>query len=89
MHPFFLVYVGITVFIHTAYYHKWVQLPMTTVKYVFIFFIFLYHWDVYLSILQEKDKKYMLPLDNLKVRDRDAGFMSKRHMFEIFNVEGR
>ncbi|XP_014670193.1 PREDICTED: dynamin-like isoform X2 [Priapulus caudatus] len=38
---------------------------------------------------EEKDKKFMLPLDNLKLRDKDAGFMSKRHMFEVFNVEGR
>ncbi|KAK2155438.1 hypothetical protein LSH36_240g01023 [Paralvinella palmiformis] len=28
---------------------------------------------------EEKDKKYMLPLDNLKVRDIEEGFMSRRH----------
>lgn len=38
---------------------------------------------------EEKDKKYMLPLDNLKIRDKDAGFMSRRHMFELFNTEAR
>ena len=38
---------------------------------------------------QEKDKKFMLPLDNLKLRDIEAGFMSRRHMFAIYNPEGR
>jgi len=27
----------------------------------------------------------MLPLDNLKLRDIEAGFMSRRHMFAIYN----
>ncbi len=27
----------------------------------------------------------MLPLDNLKLRDIEAGFMSRRHMFSIYN----
>ena len=31
----------------------------------------------------------MLPLDNLKLRDMEAGFMSRRHMFAIYNPEGR
>ncbi len=31
----------------------------------------------------------MLPLDNLKLRDIEAGFMSRRHMFAIYNPEGR
>ena len=40
--------------------------------------------------LQEKDKKFMLPLDNLKIRDMEpSGFMSKRHAFAVFNVETR
>ena len=39
--------------------------------------------------IQEKDKKFMLPLDNLKLRDIEAGFMSRRHMFAIYNPEGR
>ena len=39
--------------------------------------------------LQEKDKKFMLPLDSLKLRDMEAGFMSRRHMFAIYNPEGR
>merc|ERR1712226_1570177 len=38
---------------------------------------------------EEKDKKFMLPLDQLKLRDMDAGFMSRRHMFAIYNPEGR
>ena len=31
----------------------------------------------------------MLPLDNLKLRDMESGFMSRRHMFAIYNPEGR
>ena len=31
----------------------------------------------------------MLPLDQLKLRDMEAGFMSRRHMFSIYNPEGR
>merc|ERR1712038_1248816 len=38
---------------------------------------------------EEKDKKFMLPLDQLKLRDMEAGFMSRRHMFAIYNPEGR
>ena len=39
--------------------------------------------------VQEKDKKYMLPLDQLKLRDIESSFMSRRHMFAIYNPEGR
>jgi len=38
---------------------------------------------------EEKDKKYMLPLDGLKIRDIESGFMSKRHTFALFNPDGR
>uniref|UniRef100_A0A8C2ELE2 dynamin GTPase n=1 Tax=Cyprinus carpio TaxID=7962 RepID=A0A8C2ELE2_CYPCA len=38
---------------------------------------------------EEKEKKYMLPLDNLKVRDIEKGFMSSKHVFAIFNTEQR
>jgi len=38
---------------------------------------------------EEKDKKYMLPLDGLKLRDIESSFMSRRHMFAIYNPEGR
>ncbi|KAI5104682.1 dynamin-2, partial [Silurus meridionalis] len=41
------------------------------------------------SLEEEKEKKYMLPLDNLKVRDVEKGFMSSKHMFAIFNTEQR
>lgn len=37
----------------------------------------------------EKEKKYMLPLDCLKLRDIEQGFMSRRHTFALFNPEGR
>ena len=43
----------------------------------------------YFIIFQERDKKFMLPLDSLKLRDLEAGFMSRRHMFAIYNPEGR
>jgi len=31
----------------------------------------------------------MLPLDGLKLRDLEQGFMSRRHLFALFNPEGR
>lgn len=31
----------------------------------------------------------MLPLDNLKLRDVEKGFMSTKHIFAIFNTEQR
>ncbi|XP_070175963.1 dynamin-1-like isoform X8 [Littorina saxatilis] len=37
---------------------------------------------------EEKDKKYMLALDNVKVRDIETGFMSKKTAFALFNSEG-
>nr|XP_044613526.1 dynamin-3 isoform X3 [Equus asinus] len=38
---------------------------------------------------EEKEKKYMLPLDNLKVRDVEKSFMSSKHIFALFNTEQR
>ncbi|XP_067259383.1 dynamin-2 isoform X3 [Chanodichthys erythropterus] len=38
---------------------------------------------------EEKEKKFMLPLDNLKLRDVEKGFMSTKHTFAIFNTEQR
>lgn len=38
---------------------------------------------------QEKEKKYMLPVDNLKLRDVEKGFMSSKHVFALFNTEQR
>ncbi|KAJ3594565.1 hypothetical protein NHX12_003872 [Muraenolepis orangiensis] len=38
---------------------------------------------------EEKEKKYMLPLDNLKVRDVEKSFLSSKHIFSIFNTESR
>lgn len=37
----------------------------------------------------EKEKKFMLPLDSLKLRDIEQGFMSRRHTFALFNPDGR
>lgn len=36
---------------------------------------------------EEKDKKYMLNLDGLKIRDIESGFMSRRSVFSLFNAE--
>lgn len=38
---------------------------------------------------QEKEKKYMLSVDNLKLRDVEKGFMSSKHIFALFNTEQR
>ncbi|XP_058801730.1 dynamin isoform X6 [Phymastichus coffea] len=38
---------------------------------------------------EEREKKYMLPLDGLKLRDLEQGFMSRRHLFALFNPDGR
>eukprot|EP00064_Thunnus_orientalis_P020716 superscaffoldBa00005858_g20861 len=38
---------------------------------------------------KEKEKKYMLQVDNLKLRDVEKGFMSSKHIFALFNTEQR
>lgn len=38
---------------------------------------------------EEKEKKYMLPLDGLKIKDIEAGFMSRRNTFALFNPDQR
>ncbi|XP_071343097.1 dynamin 3a isoform X2 [Trachinotus anak] len=38
---------------------------------------------------EEKEKKYMLPLDNLKLREVEKGFMSSKFVFAVFNTELR
>merc|ERR1712013_75179 len=38
---------------------------------------------------EEKEKKYMLPLEGLKLRDLESSFMSRGHMFAVYNPEGR
>lgn len=37
----------------------------------------------------EKEKKFMLPLDGLKLRDIEQSFMSRKHTFALFNPDGR
>ena len=40
--------------------------------------------------LQEKDKKFMLPVDNLKVKDMEStGFISKNPTFALFSTTSR
>ncbi|XP_076454703.1 dynamin-1-like isoform X3 [Babylonia areolata] len=38
---------------------------------------------------EEKDKKYMLPLDNLKLRDMESGIFSRHPTFALFHTENR
>ncbi|XP_034059558.1 dynamin-1a isoform X2 [Gymnodraco acuticeps] len=38
---------------------------------------------------EEKEKKYMLQVDNLKLREVEKGFMSSKHIFALFNSEQR
>ncbi|XP_040895831.1 dynamin 3a isoform X2 [Toxotes jaculatrix] len=38
---------------------------------------------------EEKEMKYMLPLDNLKLREVEKGFMSSKFVFAVFNTELR
>ncbi|XP_029939369.1 dynamin 3a isoform X2 [Salarias fasciatus] len=38
---------------------------------------------------EEKEKKYMLPLDNIKLRDVERGFLSSKFCFSLFNTESR
>ncbi|XP_072919685.1 dynamin 3a isoform X1 [Hemitrygon akajei] len=38
---------------------------------------------------EEDEKKYMLPLDNLKIRDVEKSFMSSKNAFALFNTEQR
>jgi hypothetical protein len=38
---------------------------------------------------EEKEKKYMFPLDQLKIRDIESGIFSKRHSFALFSADGK
>uniref|UniRef100_H2MTH7 Interferon-induced GTP-binding protein Mx n=1 Tax=Oryzias latipes TaxID=8090 RepID=H2MTH7_ORYLA len=38
---------------------------------------------------EEKEKKYMLPVDNLKLKDIEKSFMSSKHIFALFSTEHR
>lgn len=38
---------------------------------------------------EEKEKKYMLPVDNLKLRDAESGILSRRPTFALFSSENR
>ncbi|KAI6229703.1 Dynamin GTPase [Aphelenchoides fujianensis] len=37
----------------------------------------------------EKEKKYMLQLDGIKLKDLEAGFMSRQHKFALFYPDGK
>jgi len=38
---------------------------------------------------QEKEMKYRISLDGLKMRDVDSGFMSRSIKFALFHVDGK
>ena len=38
---------------------------------------------------EEKEKKYMIQLDQLKIKDLEGGMFSKRHLFALFTPDGR
>ncbi|XP_072309253.1 dynamin-1a isoform X15 [Eucyclogobius newberryi] len=38
---------------------------------------------------EEKEKKFMLPVDNLRLKDIEKGFMSSKQIFALFNTEHR
>ncbi|XP_025112002.1 dynamin-1-like isoform X4 [Pomacea canaliculata] len=38
---------------------------------------------------EEKEKRYMLPLEGLRIRDVEGGIFSSRHLFALFNPEQR
>ncbi|PIC20687.1 hypothetical protein B9Z55_025797 [Caenorhabditis nigoni] len=38
---------------------------------------------------EEKEKKYMLPLDGIRLRDIESGFMSRQHKFALFYPDGK
>ncbi|KAI1724428.1 dynamin central region domain-containing protein [Ditylenchus destructor] len=38
---------------------------------------------------EEKEKKYMLQLDGIKLKDLEAGFMSRQHKFALFYPDGK
>ena len=44
---------------------------------------------LFITFLQEKEKKYMLPLDGIKLRDLESGFMSRQHRFALFYPDGK
>ncbi len=37
----------------------------------------------------EREKRYMLQLDQLKIRDLESGLFSKRHSFALFHIDGK
>ncbi len=40
-------------------------------------------------LLQEKESKYQLRLENCRLRDVEAGLLSKRHYFALFNPDAK
>lgn len=38
---------------------------------------------------EEKEKKYMMPLDGIRLRDLESGFMSRQHKFALFYPDGK
>ena len=44
---------------------------------------------VHLVCAQEKDQKYMLLLDGLKLKDMESGIFSRHPTFALFSTENR
>jgi len=64
-------------------------MPILVYNLVMFFFALLFFFNCAYCPLQEKEKKYMLSLDNLKLRDIEKSFMSSKHVFALFNTEQR
>jgi len=54
-------------------------------------FWFVLTWEhlMWFKDEDEQDKKYMFSVDNLKLRDLESGFLSKRPSFAVFNTSNR
>lgn len=40
-------------------------------------------------LLQEKETKYQLRLEGCRLKDIEAGMLSKRHFFALFNPDSK
>ena len=56
-------------------------------KYVFLFTRKLKKCFWFLCCFQEKEQKYQLRLDGVRLRDAEAGFISRKAAFAIFNPD--
>lgn len=71
-----------------CFYFFLLSTPVLPLCDIIFYSVLLFIFSVF-HLFQEKEKKYMLPLDNLKLRDVEKGFMSNKCVFAIFNTELR